>query len=74
MRVGKWDLSTDLRLEMYENIIINVVWVIDYFLVNLYQMKCPGQLLTLACVRYLFNCDIKEGILFWNLKGVVLNE
>lgn len=45
----KLSLSTDLRLEMYENI-NNVVWVTDYFLVKQRQMKCPGQLLTLACV------------------------
>lgn len=55
MRMGKWRLSTDFRLE----------WLI--------KLKCPCQLLTLiACVRYLFNCNIvEEGVLFWNLKGVV---
>lgn len=41
MRMGKWGSSTDLILEMYENIIINVVWVIDYFLVKLKKM--PGS-------------------------------
>lgn len=66
--------SSDLKSEMYENIIMNVVWVLDYFLVKMCQIKCPSQLLTLAYVRYLFNCNIEEGILFWNLKGVVLKN
>lgn len=70
---GKMGFVTDLRLEMYENVIINVVWVIDYLVVNLNLMKCLGQLLTLTCVIYLFNC-VKEGILFWNLQSVVSNE
>lgn len=50
MRMGWWGLSTDLRLETYKNIIIDVFWVTDYFLVKQRQMKCPGQLLTSACV------------------------
>lgn len=72
--MGKLGVSPDLRGEIYENIIINVVWVVDYSLVKLRQMKCPGQLLPLACVRYLFNYNIKEGILLWNLKGLMSNE
>ena len=62
MRMRKMGvLSADLRLETCENIIINVVWVIDYFLVKLRQMKCLGQLLTLACVIGIYLIAIFKG-------------
>lgn len=42
MKMGKWGLSTDLWLEMYENIIINVFWVTDNFFVLCMSKEMPG--------------------------------
>lgn len=60
----------DLILEMYENIIIDVVWVIDCFLVKWNpRVSC---LHTLVLGIYLIAMS-RKGFLFGNLKGDASN-